>query len=34
MENNKENNTENSKGDESGICHDSIASGDMDEREH
>ena len=37
MENNTENNTENdtanNKGDESGICHVPIASGDMDELE-
>ena len=33
MENNTENDTENNKGDESGICHAPIVSGDMDELE-
>ena len=32
-ENNTENDTANKKGDESGICHAPIASGDMDELE-
>ena len=34
MENNTENDTENNQGDESGICHATIASGDMDSRKN